>query len=333
MSSSHQKNLFPSGRSPSAEHFSDIEKKHIKENISNLNKIIDLRQCVTKNRDVPIPPQSGGPPTNLTNLIVSLIQMISFFMGMVSLSQHQDTQAKGEALIRHFLTMAADFEDNVMNDIGRTTPFWIEKYNYQSLLNIPTNIASLGPVRNRWEGGITGEGYLRYVKPYVNKGRKKWGHNLLKNLLQKKALEMLKCDVQQDDDDETDSDDEDRVSEKVPARSYVKYKTTLEVVSKWNECEPLSVVTLNNDVYVVVESNMEEKFLSVVIRTHQTKYIDGLNYFYLQVENKPLESFGSISQCAILLPSSSSKGMYTIVTTDWKTWSNTAVLVDYFQLI
>ena len=88
----------------------------------------------------------------------------------------------------------------------------------------------------------------------------------MKNLLQKKSLDMLEGIVQEDQEHVTSSDEEDNIEEKVPARAYKKYKTILEVISQLDESFPASAVTVNNDVYVVVDFSIEEKFVSVIIK-------------------------------------------------------------------
>ena len=110
---------------------------------------------------------------------------------MSTTDQYKDTEELGYNIIRYFLSVTVLYEENAMSQMGRSIPLWVEKYNFQSLLNVPENVKLLGPVRNRWEGGISGEGYLRFVKPYVAKGRKNWKRNLMQNLLQKKAMDNI----------------------------------------------------------------------------------------------------------------------------------------------
>ena len=45
--------------------------------------------------------------------------------------------------------------------------YWLKKYNFLSLLNIPKTMERYGPLINLWEGSNQGEGYLRYVKPKI----------------------------------------------------------------------------------------------------------------------------------------------------------------------
>ena len=62
-------------------------------------------------------------------------------------------------------------------------PYWITKYNYQSLLNLPDTMHRYGSLVNLWEGSNQGEGYLRYAKPMiVNIHSKNWQINAIQKL-------------------------------------------------------------------------------------------------------------------------------------------------------
>ena len=54
---------------------------------------------------------------------------------------------------------------------GTKNIYWVRKYNFLSLLNIPDTMRRYGPLINLWEGSNQGEGYLRHAKPkitYIN---------------------------------------------------------------------------------------------------------------------------------------------------------------------
>jgi hypothetical protein len=74
-------------------------------------------------------------------------------------------------------------------------PKWVTQYNYQCLLNVPGQISMLGPIRNRWEGGFRGEGFLRLVKPLVYGRTNNWQSNLLLTIMRKKALKNVQSSL------------------------------------------------------------------------------------------------------------------------------------------
>ena len=92
-------------------------------------------------------------------------------------------------LIRVFLTHLLYDHDWEMAQSKHT---WLSHYNFLCLLNLPNEIDELGPLRNRWEGGVRGEGFLRVVKPMVlGTSRPNWQKNLLSNLVKHKSMMVL----------------------------------------------------------------------------------------------------------------------------------------------
>jgi len=54
-----------------------------------------------------------------------------------------------------FLTYFECFDKTMREE--NATPTWITSYNFVCLLNLPTMLATFGPLRNYWEGGGMGE--------------------------------------------------------------------------------------------------------------------------------------------------------------------------------
>jgi len=50
----------------------------------------------------------------------------------------------------------------------------ISKHNFLSLVNLPTTMEELGPLRNIWEGGQSGEKNLTVIKSHINKNGSDW---------------------------------------------------------------------------------------------------------------------------------------------------------------
>jgi hypothetical protein len=69
-------------------------------------------------------------------------------------------------------------------------PSWISCYNFLCLLNIPRVVRKYGPMRNLWEGGPVGEGFLRFVKPVMTQGfRCSWETSIMKTLLRIRGVQ------------------------------------------------------------------------------------------------------------------------------------------------
>ena len=70
-------------------------------------------------------------------------------------------------------------------------------------LDHPTQIELLGPIQNRWEGGLGGEGFLCRVKPLLRPGRKNWQKNTFHRILRDKSCkQLLPNDGTEDNSDE-----------------------------------------------------------------------------------------------------------------------------------
>ena len=123
-------------------------------------------------------------------MVFSLWAMLSHLMGMTKSDSKGVNTA--EYVIRVFLTAMSDHNSSTREVTGRKLPIWLSQYNFQCLLNMPEQIRMLGPIRNRWEGGVRGEGFIRVVKPITQSRRMHWQRNLLTNILRQKTLLVMK---------------------------------------------------------------------------------------------------------------------------------------------
>lgn len=161
--------------------------------LSRDGRVKELRERVRANEHLPPAPPVGGPPEPALNMILALWVMVSFLMGL----REVDNQAVNKAahLIRIFLSARAEFDRHCMTSSNANSddnlPLWVTQYNYQCLVNIPGQMEKLGPIRNRWEGGKRGEGFLRSVKPVINATRPNWQRHVLSNLVRQKTLANL----------------------------------------------------------------------------------------------------------------------------------------------
>lgn len=68
----------------------------------------------------------------------------------------------------------------------------VSSYNFPCLMNLPQTMSTYGPLRDLWEGGPRGEGYLRFAKPLMSQGfRTKWSYHLLSRLQRMQAFENV----------------------------------------------------------------------------------------------------------------------------------------------
>jgi hypothetical protein len=300
----------------------------------------DLRQRVQENFDLPIPPPVGGPVEEVDALIVSQWEMNCFFMGMENLPEDDSAKKMGNCLIRLFLNALAVHDSSTGPVAGRKLPIWVTQYNCQSLLNLPDQTEMLGPIRNRWEGGKRGEGFLRVVKPIVQSGRKNWQKNLFSNILRQKTLVQMKAT--NDDDDVSECDDDDSSMEECQIhepQSFVNYRCHAEVVEKWTRGTVLSGVMVDGRVFICHRYGARSLLLEFKTTEDSAVFSYGLWYYYLQYSDVEDESKGSLQDArvesyALLLPmlTSNATQKYALVTSNWRTWDGTGKVVEPYTM-
>jgi hypothetical protein len=302
----------------------------------------ELRERVVENIDTPIPPPVGGPVEEVDALIISQWEMNSFFMGMDEYLPDDDSTKKiGNCLIRLFLSALAVHDSSTGPVASRKLPIWVTQYNCQSLLNLPNQTETLGPIRNRWEGGKRGEGFLRTVKPIVQSGRKNWQKNLFLNILRQKTLVQMKST--NDKDDESDYGDDDSSTEECQMhepQSFVHYRCHADVVERWTRGTVLSGVLVEGRLYVVHRFGVRSLLLEFLTVENSAKFSFGLWYFelrYLDVEddNKGSLEEVRVDSYALLLPlpcSDANTYHYSLVTSHWRTWDGSGNVVQPYTM-
>jgi hypothetical protein len=128
-----------------------------------------------------IPPITCNPHS-----VDDIFQLLKALTFMLECLMSQDTvkcsSERLESYVRHFLSLFSNLDSFL--DPDRKIPTWITKYNFLSLLNLPDQVKKFGSVRNIWEGGVQGEGFLRTVKGILKTGlTKQWEKWLLEKLL------------------------------------------------------------------------------------------------------------------------------------------------------
>jgi hypothetical protein len=303
-------------------------------------KVKELRERVGENIDAPIPPPVGGPVEEVAALILSQWEMNSFYMGMDNLPADDSHEKIGNCLIRLFLSALAVHDNSTGPVAGRKLPIWVTQYNCQSLLNLPDQTETLGPIRNRWEGGKRGEGFLRTVKPIVQSGRKNWQKNLFLNILRQKTLVQMKST--NDDDDLSDYGEDDSSMEECQMhepQSFVHYRCHAEVVERWTRGAVLSGVLVEGKLYICHRFGARSLLVEFMIMEDSAEFSFGLWYYELQYLDVEDEDKGSLQDVrvdcyALLLPMLSSDGnqRYALATSNWRTWDANGNVVQPYKM-
>ena len=242
-------------------------------------KVKILRERVNDNLELPIPEPVGASKKDVRKMILCMWQMISFMMGMTELENKNSQVLLTESLIRLFLTSLETLDKKTRILTGVKWPTWVTQYNYQCLLNIPEQIRILGPIRNRWEGGKRGEGFLRIVKPIVQSGRKNWKKNLLKKIVQQKSLIQVNREGDETDSD-VDDDTEDNNQRHEP-QSFVIYSSLAGILRDWATAKVLSVVIVGSDVFACYRASSSKRLAQFKIADDSAEKYFGLWYHHL----------------------------------------------------
>jgi hypothetical protein len=302
--------------------------------------IKELRHRVSCHLDTPIPQPTGAPVDVIKKYLTNMWVMISNLMGMKSTCKANTNRARN--LIRIFLNSVEDLDTYTRNTTDRTVPTWVSQFNHTCLLNIPDQIDELGPIRNRWEGGYRGEGFLRIVKPVVRTQQKTWTQNLLLNIVkQKTLLQLKKNNPVENIPEDTSIDNEEAPAHTIPPQSFIVYSylQRLEILQPQNDT-PISILLSNNQMYLCYKGlGDNDKFL-VPLKFHDegnatTKYNFNLPYLAI-VEDSALPEVSlceiNITSFGVLLPllvedqgenAQNSMRPYTLVTSEWMVLKST----------
>ena len=299
----------------------------------------ELREQVVEHFDSVVPPPVGGPVAEVDAVIVSQWEMNCYYMGMQCLPSDASQEKIGNCLIRLYLNALAVHDRSIGPVAGRKLPIWLTQYNLQSLLNLPEQAEMLGPVRNIWEGGKRGEGFLQTVKPIVQSGRKNWQKNLFLNILRQKTLVQMKST---DDEDLSDYGEDDSSVEECQTygpQSLLRYCCHAEMVERWTRGTVLSEVLVQEKLYLCHRFGARSLLLESATSLDLPQFIFGLWYYelrYLQVEDEDKGSLQDVRvDCyAVLLPlqGNDSNNRYALITSNWRTWDGGGNVVQPYTM-
>ena len=279
--------------------------------------VLELRERVRDNLNVEIPESPGGPLKNLLTMIVCKWLFISHLMGITSVTDEDIRIA--ERNIRLFLWSVAEVDKHIVKPPKNNYPIWISQYNYMCLLNFPKQMEKLGPIRNRWEGGVQGEGYLRKVKPLMQKGGVNWQKNLLSRLLRYKALDTIMTV-------DKPGTDHSKTTKQYPPQSFKIYPTQASIRHCLDNKDVLSCVLILDDVFVCYKHRGHKVLLPVSLGNHLLTRI-GIHYFELSLQQEEPDQSRKMDTCdissfGILLPGirTDDPTCYSLFTSDWRSF-------------
>jgi hypothetical protein len=280
--------------------------------LSGKGNAIDLRTRVDSYMN-----QEGGPPSlsepiggsieEIQDLVVSMYEMIKSIM--VTTVDSKAIQLV-DIRIKIFLTRFALFDDKLR--VKEKKESWISSYNFPCLLNIPENMEKFGPLTNIWEGGVRGEGFLRYVKTEHSMGlRQDWEERLFSRVLKRKAMENIV------DNMENGLEGLNKVGD-YSMQMYFKYSNNEVVEKEMKKHGCLSVFKLKNGKWGVHVGIWKYKEIKWTIREMkiQNKF-DYLDWRWAENSVNSLYSLQDVEYAGLLLPLPGHPSLYTCIRDDW----------------
>lgn len=195
---------------------------------------------------------------------------------------------------------------------------------------------NFGPLRNLWEGGVHGEGFLRYVKPmHTTIGlRYEWYMHVLERVIKKKILGMLSGGHEADDLESNEDAENEELAEMLSyeKREFFKYQNDAAALQDYVASIPLSaIVTECGKIGMVTRSDvillLQKKGTSsdIVLRgltfIHWTTEFVGEDGTSRVISSLPLASV-NLSHACLLLPHPNLPNRYYAIRSDWKEMSS-----------
>ena len=245
-------------------------------------KISDMIETIQGYKDTSTEPKIQSNTwvvvADILRMFFSLNKMISF---MMSMNTTKDDIDKLETIIRMFL-ISYDMVDKGLSD--KPIPSFMSQYNFLCLLNIPETMRQYGSMRNMWEGGIVGEGFLRGMKKELKQGMiGNWQVWTLKNLLER--------DLYSDLVSQTHKKIKDNFISEIQKECII-HKNEEQASNAYASGQPISGFIRNNDkskVYIVYRQKKKILCKTLFINIDEPLLSNYQNYYRICIGNEDQE--------------------------------------------
>ena len=197
---------------------------------------------IGEDADLPYPDlaEPAGPNYELVEKTIIAMQVMTSRCMVKTV--HSETASDISRHVKIFLFRYADFDAEMRKETKVKMPSMLSQWNFPNLLNLAEQSKQFGSGHLMWEGGVRGEGFLRFLKPLLNTGFKgEWQNNLSKRYLRRRALKRVGIESLQDSLDDVEEEDNVRYQ---PCR---KYKSLLNAKESFKKRQPISIIQTNND--------------------------------------------------------------------------------------
>jgi hypothetical protein len=273
----------------------------------------------------PLATQRACRASDILELVRCLHSMIAHIM---SASATDDSILAMNIRIKLFLSIFDRVTCSMVptkNETTRKKPKWLTSYNFVCLLNIPEATRHLGPLRNLWEGGTKGEGFIRFAKSELNQGlRKNWQENTLSKMLKNETLHTLLGNKEESDDD--------------PVRriGYIhRYPNLVEVSLGFEAAQVFVAILLENNLYAIrIKDYKGPRCIHTSVQLEVAgEDFNGHHYLWFQLHSDDVVHLdtGQEHEVVLLLPfpkkvprenkdNVDGLQLYTVINSEW--WEN-----------
>jgi hypothetical protein len=303
-----------------------LESRGVPNKTSKISELIEIIQDYKDNDNEP-------DITNITSLKAQDILMMFNVLNkmityMMSMNTTRDDIDKLESIIRAFL-ISYDIVDKGLQ-YNKEEPSFMRQYNFLCLLNVPENMRQFGSMRNLWEGGIVGEGFLRGMKKELKQGMiGSWQVWTLKNILEKD----LYADLILQKNQKVKGD----LMLKIEKECII-HRNEEQAENAYNSGEPISGIIIDNNVnflYIMFRKKEKLSYKTINIDTDNKVHWNFENYYHLNIDdanddntlNDDINNIMSVESItgALLLPKLFEEGyerkdcntLYCIIQSKW----------------
>ncbi|KAL7577908.1 hypothetical protein ACA910_007544 [Epithemia clementina (nom. ined.)] len=301
-------------------------------------------QMYLQQTNIPLPRQSSGSVKGVVNVWKSLYSLPQIVMrtGEDAINTEEIDYRE-----KRFLSCYAKVDQGLQSsEDSHEKPSWVSPYNFMSLLNLLDTVRQFGPLRNIWEGGTQGEGFLWYVKREMSMVlRNNWQKRLLTRIYKRKTLAMLlSVDIGMeedtfaaaaDDDDNENEDDKQNHSGK-----YFVYNDFGKLLSDFSMGCAISGIITDGEIFAVCcLGSREHKLVPICLfnrhklvpieqmdPTNSFHQLVGHDYYSWKIIPEKLQFISRhYEKACLLLPLLTEEGkaqcMFTVITNDWSNLS------------
>ena len=281
--------------------------------LDNSGKAPALKQRVREYMEMEEPPpiidNDQVSVGDIMDLVSALHEMIATLLQMKNDYNVIDSV---ELVIRKFLI----YYDKV--DIGmgkKDSPTWMTQYNFLCLLNLPNVMRKYGFVRNLWEGGVEGEGFLRNYKREMKNGlQPNWQMWTIRNLMQRTVFSKEKM--------ENTYHWRERLTDECRI-----YKSEALITTILNDNNPLSAIIDDNYDVLFILFRRKKEIIGIPVEIdwdHPHDTLHGKTYYHIDLDDERRividDDVGNRAVSCLLLPRlvATIQQTYCVVFSDWR---------------